>query len=72
MWSASLRILLGITSGKEGLITKSKIYLFIFTLLVFPVPVFSQTLEEKLVEVDAYAKKVYADWNVPGMGDCDR
>lgn len=57
---------------KEVFITKSKIYLFIFTLLVFPVLVFSQTLEEKLAEVDAYAKKVRAEWNGPGMGDCDR
>lgn len=37
-------------------------------LLVFPVFVFAQTtLEAKLAEIDAYAEKVRADWQVPGM-----
>jgi CubicO group peptidase (beta-lactamase class C family) len=37
-------------------------------LLVFPVFVFAQTLDEKLKEIDAYAEKTRTDWNVPGMG----
>ena len=36
-------------------------------LLVFPVFVFAQTLDEKLKEIDAYAEKTRADWNVPGI-----
>lgn len=40
---------------------------FLFLLLVFPIFVFSQTLDEKLKEVDAYAQKVMKDWNQPGM-----
>ncbi|MCU1289529.1 MAG: serine hydrolase [Acidobacteria bacterium] len=36
-------------------------------LLVFPVFVFSQTLGEKLKEIDAYAEKARGDWNIPGM-----
>jgi CubicO group peptidase (beta-lactamase class C family) len=37
-------------------------------LLVFPVLVFAQTtLDEKLREIDAYAQKTQAEWNVPGM-----
>lgn len=36
-------------------------------LLVFPVFVFAQTLEDKLKEIDAYAEKTRAEWNVPGI-----
>ncbi len=36
-------------------------------LLVFPIFVFAQTLDEKLKEIDAYAEKTRADWNVPGI-----
>jgi CubicO group peptidase (beta-lactamase class C family) len=36
-------------------------------LLVFPLFVFSQTLDEKLKEIDAYAEKTRMDWNVPGV-----
>jgi len=36
-------------------------------LLVFPVFVFAQTIDEKLKEIDAYAEKTRADWNVPGI-----
>ena len=36
-------------------------------LLVFPVFVFAQSLDDKLKEIDDYAEKVRADWNVPGF-----
>lgn len=36
-------------------------------LLVFPVFVFAQTLDEKLKEIDAYAEKARLDWDVPGI-----
>jgi len=36
-------------------------------LLVFPVFVFAQTLDERLKEIDAYAEKTRQDWKVPGM-----
>ena len=36
-------------------------------LLIFPVFVFAQSLDEKLKEIDAYAEKTRKDWNVPGM-----
>ncbi|HEX8288429.1 MAG TPA: serine hydrolase [Pyrinomonadaceae bacterium] len=36
-------------------------------LLIFPVFVFSQTLDEKIREIDAYAEKARRDWNIPGM-----
>jgi CubicO group peptidase (beta-lactamase class C family) len=36
-------------------------------LLVFPVFAFAQSLDEKLKEIDAYAEKTRADWNVPGI-----
>jgi CubicO group peptidase (beta-lactamase class C family) len=39
--------------------------LFIF--LFLPAFVFAQSLDEKLREIDAYAEKVRADWNVPGL-----
>ncbi|MGQ0540275.1 MAG: serine hydrolase [Blastocatellia bacterium] len=39
----------------------------IFVLFVFPLFVFTQTLDEKLKEIDAYAQKVMTDWNQPGM-----
>lgn len=36
-------------------------------LIVFPVLVFAQTLDDKIKEIDAYAEKVRADWKVPGF-----
>ncbi|MDQ3711488.1 MAG: serine hydrolase [Acidobacteriota bacterium] len=36
-------------------------------LLVFPVFVFAQSLDDKLKEIDAYAEKTRQDWNVPGI-----
>lgn len=36
-------------------------------LLVLPVFAHAQTVSEKLREIDAYAEKTRADWNVPGM-----
>ncbi len=36
-------------------------------LLLFPVFVYAQTLEQKLSEIDAYANQVMKDWNQPGM-----
>ncbi len=36
-------------------------------LIVFPAFVFAQTLDDKLKEIDAYAEKARADWNVPGF-----
>lgn len=40
-----------------------------FLLFIFPVFVFAQTtsLDEKLREIDAYAEKTRAEWNVPGI-----
>lgn len=35
--------------------------------LLLPAFVFAQSLDEKLKEIDAYAEKVRADWNVPGF-----
>lgn len=46
---------------------KRKIYFLLFVLFIFPVFVSAQTLEQKLSEIDAYAEKVRADWNVPGF-----
>ena len=47
---------------------KNFLLLNLFLLLfVFPVFVFSQTLDEKLKEIDAYAEKTRAEWNVPGI-----
>lgn len=43
-----------------------KINLFLL-LLVFPVFIFAQTLDEKFKEIDAYAEKTRQEWNVPGM-----
>ncbi len=43
-----------------------KINLFLL-LLVFPVLIFAQTLDEKLKEIDAYAEKTRQAWNVPGI-----
>ncbi len=46
-------------------IFRAKLFLL---LLVFPVFAFAQaTLDEKLKEIDAYAEKTRAEWNVPGM-----
>jgi CubicO group peptidase (beta-lactamase class C family) len=39
----------------------------VLLLLVFPVFAFSQSLEEKLAEIDSYAQKVMTDWKQPGM-----
>ena len=36
-------------------------------LLIFPVFALAQGLDEKLREIDIYAEKARADWNVPGM-----
>ena len=36
-------------------------------LLVFPVFVFAQSLDEKLKEIDVYAEKTRTEWNVPGI-----
>ena len=46
---------------------KHKIYSLLLILLIFPVFIFAQSLDEKLKEIDAYAEKTRADWNVPGM-----
>ena len=41
---------------------------FLLLLFIFPVLVFAQqSLDEKLREIDAYAEKTRADWNVPGI-----
>lgn len=39
----------------------------LFALIIFPVAVFSQDLQAKLAEIDAYAQKAQTDWNVPGL-----
>jgi CubicO group peptidase (beta-lactamase class C family) len=36
-------------------------------LVVFPLFVFAQSLDEKLKEIDAYAENTRKDWNVPGI-----
>jgi CubicO group peptidase (beta-lactamase class C family) len=36
-------------------------------LLIFPALIFAQDYKTKLAEIDAYAQKVRADWNVPGF-----
>jgi CubicO group peptidase (beta-lactamase class C family) len=36
-------------------------------LLIFPLFVFAQSFDEKLKEIDLYAEKTRADWNVPGI-----
>ncbi len=41
--------------------------LFLLFLVVFPVFVFAQSLDDKLKEIDAYAEKTRQDWNVPGI-----
>ena len=46
---------------------KRKIYSILFILFVLPAFVFAQTIDEKIKEIDAYAQKVQADWNVPGF-----
>jgi CubicO group peptidase (beta-lactamase class C family) len=43
-----------------------RVQLFLL-LLVFPVFVFSQSYADKIAEIDSYAEKARADWNVPGM-----
>jgi CubicO group peptidase (beta-lactamase class C family) len=45
---------------------KKLILLFTFYLLLF-LPVFAQTTDAKLSEIDAYAEQVMKDWNQPGM-----
>ena len=39
----------------------------LLTLFAFSVFASAQTLDEKLKEIDAYAEKTRADWNVPGI-----
>lgn len=46
---------------------KRKFYSILFILFVFPLFVFAQVTSEKLKEIDAYAEKVRADWNIPGL-----
>lgn len=46
---------------------KRKIYLILFVLFIFPVLVFAQDYSAKLAEIDAYAERTRADWNVPGL-----
>jgi len=46
---------------------KRKIYSILFILFVFPLFVFAQDYSEKIKEIDAYAEKVRADWNIPGL-----
>ena len=41
--------------------------LLLLLLFVFPVFIFAQSLDEKLKEIDAYAEKTRAEWNVPGI-----
>jgi CubicO group peptidase (beta-lactamase class C family) len=41
--------------------------LFIFVLFVFPLFVYSQSLDDKLREIDAYANTVMDTWHGPGM-----
>jgi len=44
-----------------------RLNLILLLLFVFPIFVFTQTLDEKLKEIDAYAEKTRLDWNVPGI-----
>ncbi len=37
------------------------------SLFVFPALVFSQSIEQKIAEIDKYAEQVMKDWNQPGM-----
>jgi CubicO group peptidase (beta-lactamase class C family) len=46
---------------------KNLLAINLFLLLVFPLFVFAQSLDEKLKEIDSYAEKTRADWNVPGI-----
>lgn len=48
---------------------KRKIILLhlLFVFLLLPAFVLGQSLDEKLKEIDAYAEKARADWNVPGF-----
>lgn len=48
---------------KKAFITST----FLFIILSFCSFVSAQSLEQKLAEIDAYAQKVQADWNVPGF-----
>lgn len=41
--------------------------LLLLLLLVLPVFVYAQTLDDKLKEIDAYAEKARVDWSVPGF-----
>src|SRR3954453_20083917 len=47
-------------------VMKRNICLFIF-ILVFPLFVYAQTLDEKLKEIDDYANVVMNTWKGPGM-----
>lgn len=44
-----------------------KFYSLLFIFVVFPLFVYSQTLDEKLKEIDAYSNIVMAEWKGPGM-----
>ena len=46
---------------------KNKLISLIIILFVVPHLAFSQSLDAKLAEIDAYAQKAQKDWNVPGM-----
>lgn len=46
---------------------KRKIYSILFILFVLPAFVFAQDYSAKISEIDAYAQKVQADWNIPGL-----
>ncbi len=46
---------------------KRTLYILILTILVLPLYVSAQSLEDKLREIDTYAEKARIDWNVPGM-----
>ena len=44
-----------------------KVPSLVLVLFLFPSFVFSQSLDEKLTEIDSYARKVMTDWKQPGM-----
>src|SRR5262247_112619 len=48
------------------MITKKSLFL-VLLLLVLPAFALSQSFDEKLSEIDAYAQKVMTDWHQPGM-----
>jgi len=46
---------------------KRTLYSLILIILVLPLYVTAQSLEDKLREIDAYAEKARQDWKIPGM-----